>query len=338
MKLNPTHRVSHQRFCRIFVLCGFAVFSGFAGDTAPEVHPAWMPALHDVCQQVRERAVAGGLVEENERKAIPTTYAMAHVLVQLTEHAITLQRLLEDMDSVLTEEERLHLAAFVQGMRQQIGLELDFLAQIRERAPSGDKHPFSLIFERAQTLFRSGNLSDVQEQLKAILEQIEKSGNRIQVHAQSTARQYAVFAGQNELAGMHAVLLQQIRPSLFPEHIERAGDENQFSTADLHKRLQIPVFESLQELYFFLRARVYVAYHMFLAIRLEYEEVLNDIQSYGSVNRVLNALHAALVPTPLAGVENEVQFRHTLIEFSANLSDSLLKLVDLRILLSGGSF
>ena len=103
---------------------------------------------------------------------------------------------------------------------------------------------------------------------------------------------------------------------------------------------KITPWHERDDIFYEVRGSVYVLYHCMLAMKQDFEEVLNIAQGTGQMNRILSELHAASQPmrSPMVlnGREFGVVHNHSLT-LAAHLVKAHLAMQDLRILLRGGS-
>lgn len=311
-----------------------------------------MPVLFDPYERALARAIENGHVAEDFEGKLPTGYTTVSTIMALSEW--TLQK-----PGGYLSNDRLSPALFIDNMPNfEYGMVIQLRDTVfalrhefsRSRAQSEERQ--DLIEAEARYNFNHNNwlIPSTESQyreglgfLQSYLDDIAVSGSNARLFIARQDNLEGWLRRQQNRLGSFGVRLRasagiyEFNPYLYRSDEIFLGDmagsfdfENQTTT---HWRRRDDVFYEI-------RGSIYVMYHVMLAIRTDYEGVLNDYQAMGVMNRILSELHTAsqpmISPVVLNGSEYGFVHNHSLT-LAAHIAKAHLAVQDLRILLRGGA-
>lgn len=309
-----------------------------------------MPQIFDVNQVARQAAIDRGHISPDSTRRLPTGYTTVYSVIHLTNWML-------DKPGGYLYNDRLFLPRyfidnmpnFEYGMVVQLRDMVLSLRQefSRSRAQSVERDDlirahgfFSFDHNRwlvpsTESQYRAGV-----RLLEEYLESLTKTGPDA---GQFVARQDVLegwLRQQQRRLGTFGVRLRQNAGVYeFNPMIDTTDDE----FADLpgfdFLNQRITPWHKRDDVFYEIRGSVFVLYHTMLAIRTDFEPMLNDFQAMGIMNRILSELHTAsqpmISPVVLNGREYGFLHNHSLT-MAAHIAKAHLAIQDLRVLLRGG--
>ncbi|MDT9313449.1 DUF2333 family protein [Limnospira sp. Paracas R14] len=309
-----------------------------------------MPQIFDVNQVARQAAIDRGHISPDSTRRLPTGYTTVYTVIHLTNWML-------DKPGGYLYNDRLFLPRyfidnmpnFEYGMVVQLRDMVLSLRQefSRSRAQSVERDDlirahgfFSFDHNRwlvpsTESQYRAGVAL-----LEGYLESLTKTGPDA---GQFVARQDVLegwLRQQQRRLGTFGVRLRQNAGVYeFNPMIDTTDDE----FADLpgfdFQNQRITPWHQRDDVFYEIRGSVFVLYHTMLAIRTDFEPMLNDFQAMGIMNRILSELHTASQPmiSPMVLNGREYGFLHNhSLTMAAHIAKAHLAIQDLRVLLRGG--
>jgi len=300
------------------------------------------PPVFDVVEQARAKAVEHSHFEPEQ--PLPTGYVTAATVINLGE-------LLLEKPGGYMANDRIAVTRFVDNIRNW---EYGFVLQMRDtvyalrqefsRSRSQSLERKELIEAEARFNFdhnswvlpkTEAKYSEGLDYIREYLNNLStvQSGAQIFVARQDVLDSY-ISRQQKRLGSFTVRLRKNIAGYQYDPFMLTSGEEED-ETKD-----QLNSWTERDDEFYEIRGSVYVMYHVLLALRSDYTEVLNDSNAYGTMNRILSELYMANQPMRSPMVLNGEEFgflqNHSLT-LAAHLAKANLAMQDLRTLLRGGS-
>ena len=315
-----------------------------------------IPTVFDVDARARERAVRMGHIEPDSARRLPTGYTTVATTIELAEW------LLDPRRGGYLSNDRFSPAIFVDNIRNfEYGMVIqlrDFVHSLRQdfsrsRAQSLEREELIEAEARFNFNHNSWIIPSTESQYREGIRFLEVYLNEI---ARSGPESRTFVARQDQLEGWlrrqqfrlgsfgfrmrQNATTYQFDPFLDRSDILREVGEDGASLLDQYDPGQITHWRRRDDEFYEIRGSVYVMYHTMLALRTDYETILNDFNGMGLMNRILSELYAAskpmVSPVVLNGSEYGFVHNHSLT-MAAHVTKAHLAIQDLRILLRGGS-
>ncbi len=318
-----------------------------------------IPPVFDVDARARERAIDMGHIEADSTRRLPTGYTTVATTIELAEW------LLDPRRGGYLSNDRFSPAIFVDNIRNfEYGMVIqlrDFVHSLRQdfsrsRAQSLEREELIEAEARFNFNHNSWIIPSTESQyregirfLEVYLEAIANSGPESRVFV----------ARQDQLEGW--LRRQQFRLGSFGFRMRQNATTYQFNPfldrSDIIREIgelgeepegflnqydpdRTTPWRMRDDEFYEIRGSVFVMYHTMLALRTDYESILNDFNGMGLMNRILSELYAAsspmVSPVVLNGSEYGFVHNHSLT-MAAHVTKAHLAIQDLRILLRGGS-
>lgn len=309
-----------------------------------------MPKVYDVNVRARERAVERGHIDADSTRPLPVGYTTVSTTMELANW------LLDKPGGYLFNDRLFFPRYFIDNMPN---FELGMVIQLRDTVYSL-RHDFSR--SRAQSLERedlieaearfnfnhnSWMIPSTESQyrqglgfLESYLISLTLTGPEA---GQFVARQDVLerwLSRQQRRLGSFGVRLRANAGIYeFNPNIDSSMDEyDDIPGFDFHNQ-RITHWRDRDDEFYQIRGSIYVMYHVMLAIRTDFEPMLNNFQAMGTMNRILSELHTAnqpmVSPVVLNGSEFGFAHNHSLT-LAAHIAKAHLAVQDLRVLLRGG--
>lgn len=315
-----------------------------------------IPTVFDVDVRARERAVRMGHIEPDSARRLPTGYTTVATTIELAEW------LLDPRRGGYLSNDRFSPAVFVDNIRNfEYGMVIqlrDFVHSLRQdfsrsRAQSLEREELIEAEARFNFNHNSWIIPSTESQYREGIRFLEVYLNEI---ARSGPESRTFVARQDQLEGWlrrqqfrlgsfgfrmrQNATTYQFDPFLDRSDILREVGEDGAGLLDQYDPGQITHWRRRDDEFYEIRGSVYVMYHTMLALRTDYETILNDFNGMGLMNRILSELYAAskpmVSPVVLNGSEYGFVHNHSLT-MAAHVTKAHLAIQDLRILLRGGS-
>ncbi len=315
-----------------------------------------IPPVFDVDARARVRAMEMGHIDADSTRRLPTGYTTVATTIELAEWLLDPRRggyLSNDrfspaifVDNICNFEYGMviQLRDFVHSLRQDFSrsraqsLEREELIEAEARFNFNHN---SWIIPSTESQYREGI-----KFLEIYLEAIAKSGPESrtfvarQDQLEGWLRRQQFRLGSFGFRMRQNATTYQFNPFLDRSDILREVGEEGESFLDQYDPDRTTHWRMRDDEFYEIRGSVYVMYHTMLALRTDYESILNDFNGMGLMNRILSELYAAskpmVSPVVLNGSEYGFVHNHSLT-MAAHVTKAHLAIQDLRILLRGGS-
>jgi len=331
----------------------FRAAAGLAVITAAVcMYVSRMPVIFDVNELARKRAVERGHLEEDSTRRLPTGYTTVSTVIELTDW------LLDKKRGGYLYNDRLFLPRYL--IDNMPNFEYGMVIQLRDTVYSL-RHDFSR--SRAQSLERDDLITadarynfDHNNWMIPSTESQYREGRRFVrsyldsltltgAEAGQFVTRQDVLEGwlrrqQRRLGSFGVRLRANAGIYEFNPNIDSSMEEfEDIPGFDFHNQ-KITHWRDRDNEFYEIRGSVYVMYHIMLALRTDFEPMLNDFKAMGTMNRILSELHSACQPmvSPVVLNGDEFGFLHNhSLTLAAHIAKAHLAVQDLRVMLRGGS-
>jgi hypothetical protein len=317
-----------------------------------------IPPVFDVDVRARERAIRMGHIDAESTRRLPTGYTTVATTIELAEW------LLDPRRGGYLSNDRFSPAIFVDNIRNfEYGMVIqlrDFVHSLRQdfsrsRAQSLEREELIEAEARFNFNHNSWIIPSTESQyregirfLEIYLNDIARSGPESRVFVARQDQLEGWLRRQQFRLGSFGFRMRQnaatyrFNPFLDRSDVVRelGGDDEFAAFVEQYDPNRMTPWHRRDDEFYEIRGSVFVMYHTMLALRTDYESILNDFNGMGLMNRILSELYAAsspmVSPVVLNGSEYGFVHNHSLT-MAAHVAKAHLAIQDLRILLRGGS-
>jgi hypothetical protein len=315
-----------------------------------------IPPVFDVDARARVRAMEMGHIDADSTRRLPTGYTTVATTIELAEWLLDPRRggyLSNDrfspaifVDNICNFEYGMviQLRDFVHSLRQDFSrsraqsLEREELIEAEARFNFNHN---SWIIPSTESQYREG-IKFLETYLEAIANSGPESRTFVarQDQLEGWLRRQQFRLGSFGFRMRQNATTYQFNPFLDRSDILREVGEEGEGFLDQYDPDRTTPWRMRDDEFYEIRGSVYVMYHTMLALRTDYESILNDFNGMGLMNRILSELYAASTPmvSPVVLNGSEYGFVHNhSLTMAAHVTKAHLAIQDLRILLRGGS-
>ncbi|MDF3127713.1 DUF2333 family protein [Kiritimatiellaeota bacterium B1221] len=327
----------------------------FVVGTAVSLYWARIPQTFDVNETVREMGVAYGHRELDE--PLPLGYRTVATTIHLAQQLLEkpggyqsndwspMTRIPDNMRN-WEKGAVVQLRVMVQGLRFELsrsGPNSGELPELNDADARFNYNPRRWILQSTESQFKQGV-----EFLEQYLERINTSTTQGKFFTIRQDQVINFLERQKMMLGTYATNLQKNIGTLtydtgvltenIPEGMEEiASDEAAEKTQEDQDEVT-SIFER-DDVFYQARGGLYVMYHTMLAMRKDCEKLLNDSQSMGIMNRIINELESACKPMESPIVLNGKEFgavqNHSLV-LAGHVAKAHLAVQELQKQIAGG--
>lgn len=342
-------------FRRKSVRIPLRLFTGlFIIGTAVSLYWARMPVSFDVTAVAREKAVEYGHRELDQPlprgyRTVATTIHLAEILLKKpggyqSNDWSPMTRIPDNMRN-WESGAIVQLRVVVQGLRFELsrpGPQSGELPELRDADARFNFNPKRWMLQSTESQFKQGI-----EFLKIYLEKVNNSTTEGKFFTMRQDRVILFLERQKMMLGTYSTNLQKnigemtYDPGVLSQEIPEGMDEIAAKNLNAKETVESEVtpFSQRDDVFYQARGGLFVMYHTMLALRKDCDKLLNETQSMGVMNRVVNELEKACVPMESPIVLNGHEFgavqNHSLV-LAAHVAKAQLALSELQKQIAGG--